>query len=66
MNMERYVLKNSETGRYVADMSKSTTGSSYTPDIRKAKLYPTREAANGDRCPGNEYAVSVREEMGEL
>jgi hypothetical protein len=65
MTMDRYVLKNSETGRYVADMSKSRTGSSYTPDIRKAKQYPSRAAAEGDCCPGNEYAVRVSDEMGE-
>ncbi len=61
--MNNYALKRTSDGRYVADMSKSKTGGSYTPDLRQAKFYPSREAANADRCPGNEYVVSVQDEL---
>lgn len=63
MSTTRYVLKRTSDSRYVADMSKSRTGSSYTPDIRQAKFYPSREAANADRCPENEYVANVQDEL---
>lgn len=38
-------------GAFVAP---SGSPSSYTWDFLKARRYPTREAAERDRCPGNE------------
>lgn len=61
--MNKYVIKRTTDGRYVADMSKSKTGSSYTPDIRQARFYASREAANANRCPGNEYVADVQDEL---
>lgn len=58
-----YVIKRTPDGRYVADMTKSKTGSSYTPDLRQARLYSTRDQANNDRCPGNEYICDVQDEL---
>ena len=43
-------------GRYVAP---SGSEHSYTTDISKARRYPTREAAERDRCPENERVASV-------
>lgn len=48
-----------DDGAFVADMRKSTSGGSYTRDVLKAKVYPTKEAAEADRCPGNETARSL-------
>ena len=61
--MPQYVLKRTSDSRYVADMRKSRTGSSYTPDIRQAKFYPSREAAFADRCPENEHVADVQDEL---
>ena len=36
---------------------------SYTTSIRRARRFPTREAADADCCPGNERVVSVAYEM---
>lgn len=38
-------------GGYVAPQG---SRKSYTPHRAKARRYPTREAAEADRCPGNE------------
>lgn len=58
-----YILKRTTDGRYVADMQKSKTGSSYTPDIRQAKQYATREQADDNRCPENERIVDLHDEL---
>lgn len=39
---------------------------SYTHSIRLAKKYPTREAAEADRCPDNEAVVDVINLLGIL
>lgn len=61
--MAQYVLKRTTDSRYVADMRKSKTGGSYTPDLRQAKIFPSREAAHADRCPGNEYIADLQDEL---
>jgi len=33
--------------------------SSYTRNLQDARTFPTREAAERDRCPGNETIVPV-------
>lgn len=57
-----YILKRSD-GAYVADITKSN-GASYTNKLQHARVFATREAAEKDRCPGNEYVVTLAEEMG--
>lgn len=59
--MNGWVLVRSDDGAFVADMRKSTSGSSYTRNILKAKVYPSWEAADRDRCPGNETPVNIEE-----
>lgn len=61
--MLMYVLKRHEDGRYVADMRRSRTGSSYTRSLEAAKKYRDAEAARGDAC-GNESPVSVESLLG--
>ena len=54
-----WVLKRTDQGGgYVADIRKSF-GGSYTRSLDRARLYPTKEAAEADRCPGNEVAVDI-------
>lgn len=48
-----YVLKNNETGKFVAPAG---SDKSYTPSLRKARRFETRESAIADAC-GNETAV---------
>lgn len=55
-----YVLKRSSDGAYVAP---SGSPSSYTRALPHARIYPTREAADADRCPGNETIYAVAEEL---
>jgi len=51
-----YVLRRTKDGKYVANPGSQK---SYTSKIEYARQYPTREAADGDKC-GNEYAVETR------
>ena len=39
------------------------SGCSYTNDIRKAIKFKTREDAERERCPENEYVVNVYDEI---
>jgi len=52
-----YVIERTDQGGgYVAQPG---SRSSYTTDIRRARKWPTREAAERERCLGNEVVVSV-------
>jgi len=51
-----YLLKRVEDGRFVA---KSGREASYTRDIEHVRIYPTREAAEADRCVENEIIVPM-------
>ena len=48
-------------GAYVAPAGRHN---SYTRSLRGARLYPTREAAEADRCPGNERVASAHGQLG--
>ncbi len=50
-----YLLKRIEDGRFVA---KSGRENSYTRNINDVKIFPTREAAERNRC-GNEIIVPI-------
>lgn len=58
--MRQWVIKRHEDGWYV---TRPGSAKAYSPDIRKARVFPTREAAQADAC-GNESVVSVEEEIG--
>jgi hypothetical protein len=55
-----YVLKRNEDGAYVAQPG---SASSYTNNIRAARKFPTREAAQADAC-GNEHVADIYAEVG--
>lgn len=57
--MDRFLIKRVPDGAYVA---KPGSASSYTRSIKHARKYPTRDAANADRCEGNEIVVTTEEE----
>lgn len=50
-----YVIRRSD-GKYV---SKPGSQSSYTNRLENAQKFATKEAADANRCPGNESTVSV-------
>jgi len=54
-----FIIKRHEDGRYVAV---SGSAHSYTKDIRKARIYRTREAAQADAC-GNESVLSLLDQF---
>ena len=56
-----YVLKDTRHGNYVA---RPGSRSSFTPKLQDARVYPTKESAERDRCPESEVAVCVEDEMG--
>ena len=56
-----YVIRNTDNGKFVADMNKSRDGHSYTRDLLQAKIFTTQEEANRNRCPGNEHVLKVEE-----
>lgn len=52
-----YILKRTDQGGgYVASPGLRC---SYTRAIARARRYPTREAADADRCPGNEIILEA-------
>ena len=60
--MNQYVLRLNEgarTGWYVAPAGSER---SYVKDLRKARRYKTREAAEKDRCEGNERVSTIEDE----
>lgn len=52
----RYVLIHNGTGKYV---SRPGSEHSYTNKLQNAATYPTRDAAEANRCPGSEHIVSL-------
>ena len=52
-----YLLKRTDQGGgFVAPPG---SAKSYTQSRQRARQYPTREAADADRCPGNEIIVEA-------
>lgn len=51
-----YIIRNIETGKYVA---RSGSLRSYTSRLEDARTYVTRSHAEKDRCPSNEAVYSV-------
>lgn len=58
-----WVIRNTETGNFVADRGKTGKGGSYTTKLQHARIYHSREAAAADRCPGNEEVLAITEAM---
>jgi hypothetical protein len=54
-----YLIRRND-GAYVAQPG---SNSSYTRTLENARTFATREAAERERCPGNEYVVSLDEVM---
>ena len=55
-----YIIKRVD-GAYVA---RPGSASSYTLLLQRARTFNTREAAEADKCPGNEYVTTVDSEVG--
>jgi len=52
-----YVIKRTDQGGgYVA---REGSKSSYTHSLENARKFPTQEAANAERCEGNEIVLNV-------
>lgn len=54
-----YVIVKCGTREFVADMTKSRTGKSYTRNVFEAKLFETEEQAKRDICPVNERVARL-------
>ena len=54
-----YVIVKSGTREFVADMTKSRTGKSYTRNVFEAKLFDSEEQARHDLCPVNERVARL-------
>lgn len=52
----RYVIVRASDRLFVAKPGRK---SSYTNALQNAKIYKSQEEAEADRCPGNEYVLSV-------
>lgn len=55
--MSGFVIRRNEDGRYVRPAGRET---SYTTDVAKARVFPTRESAEKEKC-GNERIVPLSE-----
>lgn len=53
-----YVIRRIPDGAYVA---REFLPGSYTRKLERARLFPTRAAAEHDRCPDNEEIVHINE-----
>jgi hypothetical protein len=53
-----FVIVNTETHKYVA---RRGSEHSYTTRLENAETFRTRDAAEKDRCPGNEIVVDVND-----
>jgi hypothetical protein len=54
-----YVIKRTDQGEgYV---TRPGSRSSYTSRLENARVFETREQAEGHRCPGNEIVVNVND-----
>lgn len=54
-----YVLQRIPDGAYVSRAHLNPYGASYTRKLEYAEVYPTRGAAEADRCPENEQVRAV-------
>ena len=57
-----YVLQDTRTGKYVA-YPHSNGGASFTNKLQNARVYPTKEVAERDRCPQSERVVRLEDAM---
>lgn len=55
------IKRTDQGGGYVA---RPGAEHSYTKSLRQARRFDTREAAERDRCPGNEVVTTIDAEMG--
>ena len=55
--MSGYIIKRTDQGG--GWVTNPGSKSSYTRSLQKARVYPTREEADADRCPENEVVESV-------
>lgn len=55
-----WLIWNTSSRAYVAPPGSRC---SFTPDIRKARLFRTLEAAKQECCPGNEYPVTLESQF---
>jgi hypothetical protein len=55
-----YLLQRTLDGALVADQQKRA-GASYTRDVRGARIFSTRAAAEHDRCPENESVIALED-----
>lgn len=61
MSLTAYVIRRTDQGGgYVAPAG---SPSSYVQALQYARVFPTREAAERECCPGNELVVSIEHEM---
>jgi hypothetical protein len=59
-----YVIKRTDQGG--GFVSKPGGAKSYTKDMRQMRKYPTREAAETDRCQDNEIVVDFNHMLDSL
>lgn len=57
--MTKFVIKRTDQGG--GFVARAGSVNSYTKKLQEARLFPTREAAEADRCPGNEIVLSLDE-----
>jgi hypothetical protein len=60
MPADSWVIRNTETGRYVA---RSGSEHSYTKDPRRIRIFPSKAAAEAELCVENEIAIPCPAEL---
>lgn len=59
--MTGYLIMRND-GAYVADMQRSTTGSSYTNSLKVARIFKDYGTAKA-QCCGNEHVVTLESQL---
>lgn len=54
--MHGFVIQDTKSGKYVAYPG---SNSSFTPRLENARVFPTREIAERERCPQSERIVNL-------
>lgn len=56
--MTGFVIQNAESKKYVAPLNYEKA---YVDHLEQARIFATAEAAESERCPGNEVVVPIHQ-----
>lgn len=64
--MSGFAIKRTDQGGGYLGKDPGRTGKTWVMNIAEARRFATHEAADKERCPGNEVVVSVDNELAQM